>query len=52
MDRLKRPFSSLKPAKKDEPSENDVPSEKSFRDKIDFFEQSVESEDKRDAGKF
>lgn len=51
MDRLKRPFSLLKTSKKDEPPQ-DKSTEKSFRDKIDFFQNTVNSEDKRGAGKF
>lgn len=51
MDRLKRPFSLFKTPKKDEPPPDNVPSEKSFRDKVDFFEKTVDSEDRRDAGK-
>lgn len=50
MDRPKRPFFQLKtPPKKDESSQDvqEEPPNKTFKDKIDFFEKSFE-----DAGKF
>lgn len=51
MDRPKRPFFSLKKPKKDEAPQDRVPPEKSFKDKVDFFEKTTDSEDLHGAGK-
>lgn len=52
MDRRKRPFFSLKTPKKDGPSRDKVLTEKSFKDKVNLFENAAGSEDSKDGGKF
>lgn len=51
MDRPRRPSLSLKKSKKDEDPQDRVFPEKSFRDKVDFFEKATDSEDSQCAGK-
>lgn len=50
MDRPKRPLSLKTPKKDEAPQEGSSP-EKSFKDKVDYFEKVTDSEDSLCAGK-
>jgi len=47
-----KPFLSLKTPKKDGPSRDTEPTEKSFKDKVNLFENAAGFEDSKDGGKF